>query len=132
MVVIDYLQLVNMTAGNKSYTREQEVTQCTKEAKQLAKSLNIPVMLLSQLSRKCEERSDKTPILSDLRESGSIEQDADVVLMIHRPEYYDKNEEKGVGVIRIAKQRDGRSGDIKFRYNESLTRFADYDTEIPF
>lgn len=132
LVVIDYLQLVNMTAGNKSYTREQEVTQCTKEAKQLAKSLNIPVMLLSQLSRKCEERSDKTPILSDLRESGSIEQDADVVLMIHRPEYYDKNEEKGVGVIRIAKQRDGRSGDIKFRYNESLTRFADYDTEIPF
>lgn len=132
LVVIDYLQLVNISASNKTYTRVDEVTQCTKEAKQLAKSLNVPVLLLSQLSRKCEERSDKTPILSDLRESGSIEQDADVVLMIHRPEYYDKNEEKGVGVIRIAKQRDGQSGDIKFRYNESLTRFSDYDTEIPF
>ena len=132
LVVIDYLQLIDMRSGNKSYTREQEVTQATKEAKQLAKALDVPVLLLSQLSRKCEERADKTPILSDLRESGSIEQDADVVLMIHRPEYYDKNEEKGVGVLRIAKQRDGQSGDINFRYNESLTRFADYDTEIPF
>lgn len=132
LVIIDYLQLVDMRSGNKSYSREQEVTQCTKEAKQLAKSLNIPVLLLSQLSRKCEERADKTPILSDLRESGSIEQDADVVLMIHRPEYYDKNEEKGVGILRIAKQRDGQSGDISFRYNDSLTRFSDYDSKVPF
>lgn len=132
LIVIDYLQLIDVRSGNKSYTREQEVTQATKEAKQLAKSLNVPVLLLSQLSRKCEDRADKTPILSDLRESGSIEQDADVVLMIHRPEYYDKSEEKGVGVLRIAKQRDGQSGDINFRYNESLTRFADYDTETPF
>lgn len=132
MIVIDYLQLIEMQSSNRKYTREQEVTQATKEAKQLAKSLNVPVLLLSQLSRKCEERADKTPILSDLRESGSIEQDADVVLMIHRPEYYDKNEEKGVGVLRIAKQRDGQSGDINFRYNESLTRFADYDTDTPF
>ena len=131
-IVIDYLQLVDMTSKNKSYTREQEVTQCSKEAKRLAKSLNVPVLLLSQLSRKCEERADKTPILSDLRESGSIEQDADVVLMIHRPEYYDKSKEQGVGVLRIAKQRDGQAGDIDFRYNESLTCFVDYDTEIPF
>ncbi|RHJ78085.1 replicative DNA helicase [Parabacteroides sp. AM08-6] len=132
LVIIDYLQLIDMRSGNKSYTREQEVTQATKEAKQLAKSLNVPVLLLSQLSRKCEERADKTPILSDLRESGSIEQDADVVLMIHRPEYYDKNEEKGVGILRIAKQRDGQSGDINFRYNESLTRFSDYENQTPF
>lgn len=132
LVVIDYLQLVDMRADNRSYTRENEVTQCTREAKQLAKSLNVPVLLLSQLSRRCEERADKTPILSDLRESGSIEQDADVVLMLHRPEYYDKNEEKGVGVLRIAKQRDGQSGDINFLYNDSLTNFSDYETEIPF
>lgn len=131
-IVIDYLQLIQMPSQNRSYTRSDEVTQCTREAKQLAKALNVPVLMLSQLSRKCEERADKTPLLSDLRESGSIEQDSDVVLMIHRPEYYDKNEEKGVGVIRVAKQRDGQSGDIDFRYNESLTRFADYDTEIPF
>lgn len=132
LVIIDYLQLVDMTSRNRSYNRENEVSQCSKDAKLLAKTLNTPVLLLSQLSRKCEERADKTPLLSDLRESGSIEQDADVVLMIHRPEYYDKKEEKGVGVIRIAKQRNGQTGDINFRYNESLTRFADYETEAPF
>lgn len=132
LIIIDYLQLIDMRSSNKSYNREQEVTQATKEAKQMAKSLNVPVLLLSQLSRKCEERADKTPVLSDLRESGSIEQDADIVLMLHRPEYYDKSQEKGVGVLRIAKQRDGQSGDIDFRYNESLTRFADYDAEVPF
>ena len=131
-VVVDYLQLVSMRADNRNYTREQEVSQCSKEFKMLAKQLDVPVLLLSQLSRKCEERNDKTPVLSDLRESGSIEQDADIVLMLHRPEYYDKTEEQGVGVVRIAKQRDGRTGDVKFRYNKSLTRFCDYDMECPF
>lgn len=132
LIIIDYLQLIDMRSGNRGYNRENEVSEASKAAKQLAKSLNIPVLMLSQLSRRCEERADKTPVLSDLRESGAIEQDADVVLMIHRPEYYDKNEERGVGVLRIAKQRNGQTGDISFRYNESLTRFADYDTEVPF
>lgn len=131
-IVIDYLQLIDMKSENKFYSREQEVSQCTRELKMLAKSLDVPVLLLSQLSRKCEERNDKTPILSDLRESGSIEQDADIVLMIHRPEYYDKMEEKGTGIIRIAKHRDGRTGDIKFKYNKSLTKFFDYDIDCPF
>lgn len=132
LVMIDYLQLIDVRAGNKSYNREQEIAQCTRSAKNMSKELNIPVILLSQLSREVEKRADKTPILSDLRESGAIEQDADIVLFIHRPEYYDSNADKGSGVLRIGKQRDGQCGDIKFRYNESLTRIADYDVEIPF
>lgn len=125
-VCIDYLQLIDMRCQNQSYNREQEVAQCTRAAKMMAKELKIPVMLLSQLSRKAEERSDKTPILPDLRESGAIEQDADIVLFIHRPEYYaEYNARKGEGKLRIAKQRNGPTGDIWFGYNESLTQFTD-------
>lgn len=131
LVLIDYLQLIDMRSSNRTYNREQEVSMCSRAAKCMAKDLDIPVMLLSQLSRKCEDRADKTPLLSDLRESGAIEQDADVVLFIHRPEYYDGSAEKGVGVIRIAKQRDGKTGDIKFKYNESITVISDYDSN-PF
>jgi replicative DNA helicase len=123
-VMIDYLQLIDGRTGNKNYNREQEVSQCSREAKLMAKSLNVPVMLLAQLSRSCEQRSDKTPILSDLRESGAIEQDADVVLMLHRPEYYDRYEPKGEGTIRIAKQRDGMTGDIKIYYDETVSVFS--------
>lgn len=98
----------------------------------MAKELGVPVILLSQLSRKNEERSDKMPMLSDLRESGAIEQDADIVMFIHRPEYYDKTAEKGFGEIRIAKQRDGATGDIRFRYNHNLTKITDYEQSMPF
>lgn len=132
LIIIDYLQLIDVRTGNKSYNREQEVSQCSKEAKQLAKQLDVPVVLLSQLSRECEKRADKTPILSDLRESGSIEQDADVVLMLHRPEYYDKSKPQGEGIIRVAKNRDGRTGDVDFRYNRSMTQFSDMENTIPF
>ena len=132
LVIIDYLQLVRIKSENRNYSREQEVAETTKFAKGMAKSLNVPVVLLSQLSRKCEERQDKTPILSDLRESGSIEQDADIVLMLHRPAYYDRSEEQGMGIVRVAKNRDGRTGDIKFHHNKTLTRFTDYDIPCPF
>ena len=132
LVIIDYLQLVRIKSENRNYSREQEVAETTKFAKGMAKSLNIPVVLLSQLSRKCEERQDKTPILSDLRESGSIEQDADIVLMLHRPAYYDRNEEQGMGIVRVAKNREGRTGDVKFHHNKTLTRFTDYDIPCPF
>lgn len=132
LVIIDYLQLVRIKSENRNYSREQEVAETTKFAKGMAKSLNVPVVLLSQLSRKCEERQDKTPILSDLRESGSIEQDADIVLMLHRPAYYDRSEEQGMGVVRVAKNRDGRTGDVKFHHNKTLTRFTDYDIPCPF
>ena len=132
LVLIDYLQLIDMRSINRSYTREQEVSQCSRAAKIMAKELGVPVILLSQLSRQVEGRSDKMPLLSDLRESGAIEQDADIVMFIHRPEYYSEKAEKGFGVIRIAKQRDGTTGDIRFRYNESLTKITDYDKELPF
>lgn len=132
LILIDYLQLIDMRSSNKSYNREQEVSQCSRAAKVMAKELGVPVVLLSQLSRKSEERADKMPLLSDLRESGAIEQDADIVMFIHRPEYYDKTAEKGFGEIRIAKQRDGATGDIRFRYNHNLTKIADYEQQMPF
>jgi replicative DNA helicase len=125
LVIIDYLQLIDMRNQNKAYNREQEVAQVSRAAKIMAKELEIPVILLSQLSREVEKRGAKIPILSDLRESGAIEQDADVVAFIHRPEYYNKDSEKGKGIIRIAKQRDGATGDIAFWYNYNLTRIAD-------
>lgn len=135
MVVIDYLQL---TAESKSTnrTREQEVTQMSREAKLMAKELDIPVLLLSQLSRKVEDRQDKRPMLNDLRESGSIEQDADMVLFIYRPEYYGitpKNKDTGrpepnTGMLIIAKNRNGKTCDVKFTHNNSLTKIYDYDT----
>ncbi|WP_106831150.1 replicative DNA helicase [Parabacteroides pacaensis] len=129
LILIDYLQLIDMQNHNKNYGREQEVSQCSRAAKLMAKELKVPVVLLSQLSRKNEERADKTPILSDLRESGAIEQDADVVLFLHRPEYYnEKNAESGVGKLIVAKHRNGATGVMRFRYNESLTRIYDYDT----
>lgn len=136
IVFIDYLQLLDMRMPGSNYTREQEVSQTSRAAKNMAKQLDIPVILLSQLSRKLEDRGDKVPMLSDLRESGAIEQDADIVLFPHRPDYYDRNITSGVGILRLAKHRAGRTGDTKFRYNASMTRFdndndAD-DAQKPF
>lgn len=142
MVFIDYLGLLNMDTGKHSYTREQEVTQTSRAAKLMAKELDVPVVLLCQLNRGIEGRlsqkgaADIVPGLADLRESGAIEQDADVVLMIHRPQYYDADAEKGVGIINIAKQREGTTGKVEFCYNESLTNIYDRDDvqaeESPF
>lgn len=133
MVIIDYLGLLNMKADNSTYNREQEVTQASRQAKLMAKELDVPVVLLSQLNRNIESKMTGNnaavyvPGLSDLRESGAIEQDADVVLMLHRPEYYDSSAKKGVGIINIAKQREGKTGKIEFCYNESLTVLFDKD-----
>lgn len=134
---IDYLQLLVSTA-DKKYNREQEIAQISGQAKALAKELNIPVVLLSQLNRDCEKRADKKPELSDLRESGAIEQDADIVILVYRPEYYglkamDGEPIKNVGKLIVAKHRDGPVGEVKFSYNESLTKIYDYTTgKIPF
>ena len=137
MVVIDYLQLT-APDSDKRNNREREVAEMSRAAKVLAKELDVPVILLSQLSRKVEERADKTPVLADLRESGAIEQDADMVIFIDRPAI--RKEEtidtakfglipsEGVGVFSIAKNREGATGRIYFRHNESLTRITDYDT----
>ena len=131
LILVDYLQLADM--GEKGRNREQEVAQASRQAKIIAKELNVPFILLSQLNRACEERMDKKPQLSDLRESGAIEQDADKVMFVYRPEYYklkDSHGEpiSGVGALIMAKQRNGAVGEVKFRYNESLTKIFDHDT----
>ena len=100
----------------------------------MAKELQVPVILLSQLSRKVEERADKTPMLSDLRESGAIEQDADMVLFLNRPEKYGIEQmdgfetTKGLGFVIIAKNKEGRLGEVPFRHNDSLTKISDWNT----
>lgn len=134
MVVIDYLQLITGNRANNNI-REQEISEMSREAKLMAKELNIPVLLLSQLNREVEKRPDKRPQLSDLRESGAIEQDADMVMFIHRPEYYgmsikDKagNPITNAGELIIAKYRSGAVGSVRFKHNDSLTRIYDYDT----
>lgn len=136
IVMIDYLQL--MSSDTKNTFREQEVAQLSREGKLLAKELGIPVVLLAQLNRECEKREDKKPMLSDLRESGAIEQDADKVLFVYRPEYYglktmDGLPIKGVGKIIVAKHREGSVGEVKFAYNESVTKITDYtEGVLPF
>ena len=137
MVIIDYLQLLDTASRNTNSTREREIAAASRSAKLLAKELDVPVILLSQLSRKIEERADKTPMLSDLRESGAIEQDADMVVFLDRPAMYGQPDietdryglisSDGVGIMHIAKNREGATGRIYFRHNESLTRIADYD-----
>jgi len=136
LVVVDYLQL--MTAGNDSRgSREQEVSQISRSLKAIAKELDIPIIALSQLNRSVESREGKRPQLSDLRESGAIEQDADIVTFIHRPEYFGINEDEsgnslaGVAEIIIAKHRNGATADIHLRFKKELAKFIDLEVQYP-
>lgn len=135
LILVDYLQLADTALDKKNRNREQEIAQASRQAKIIAKELDVPVILLSQLSRECEKRADKTPILSDLRESGAIEQDADIVSFIFRPAYYGVTEfpaqggtisTDGLGILSIAKQRDGATGQIPFRHNPAMSKITDY------
>lgn len=138
MVVVDYLQLLDTRTDNRTNNREREIAEATRAAKMLAKELNIPVVMLSQLSRKVEERVDKTPLLSDLRESGAIEQDADIVAFIDRPAMngiqtidtrrHGTISTEGLGRFILAKQRNGPTGTVMFRHNAGLTQIADFET----
>jgi replicative DNA helicase len=134
LIVIDYLQLMTGSVGaaqKKFENRTQEVSAISRGLKALAKEMKVPVVALSQLSRGSEQRAgDKKPLLSDLRESGSIEQDADVVCFIHREEYYDRENEdlKGKAEIIIAKQRNGPTGSVNLAYISDYTRFENLDT----
>jgi replicative DNA helicase len=124
IIFVDYLQLLGVPYRRSS--RQEEVAEISKSLKALAKELNIPVVALAQLSRQVEQRSDKRPQLADLRESGQIEQDADLIFFIHRPEYYKKvpmPEEEGVAEIIVAKQRQGPTGLIKLAFNKDTTAF---------
>jgi replicative DNA helicase len=134
-VIVDYLQL--MTAGTDSRgSREQEVSAISRSLKAIAKELDVPIMALSQLNRSVESREGKRPQLSDLRESGAIEQDADIVLFIHRPEYYgitdddNGNSLRGVAEIIIAKHRNGATGDVHLSFRKELAKFTDLETHI--
>ncbi|MGH9898003.1 MAG: replicative DNA helicase [Pyrinomonadaceae bacterium] len=126
LIIVDYLQLMSITS-RRIESRQQEVSQISRELKGLAKELNVPVVALSQLSRAPESRSDHRPMLSDLRDSGSIEQDADVVAFIYREEQYNRSEEnEGMAELIVAKQRNGPTGTIKLAFLKEFTRFESY------
>jgi replicative DNA helicase len=147
LIVVDYLQLLAGSRTARNDNRVQELTEITTGLKALAKELNVPIMALSQLSRQVEQRDDKRPQLSDLRESGSIEQDADVVLFVFREEYYLKNKEPRPGTeehiawmnemerahgraeVIIGKQRHGPTGTIELQFEAELTRFGNLARE---
>ncbi|MEO8667889.1 MAG: replicative DNA helicase [Bauldia sp.] len=151
ILVVDYLQLLQGSSRRSSENRVQEITEITTNLKALAKELAVPILALSQLSRQVESRDDKRPQLSDLRESGSIEQDADVVMFVFREEYYVKNKEPKPGTLEhqqwidqmnevhgraeviIGKQRHGPTGTVKLQFEDSLTRFSNLanDAALP-
>jgi len=125
LVVIDYLQLMSGRSGNYNGNRVQEVSDISRGLKMLAKELNLPVLALSQLSRSVESREDKRPMLSDLRESGSIEQDADIVLFVHREEMYHKEtKKKGIADIIVSKHRNGETGAVELAWIGHLATFG--------
>ena len=123
LIVVDYLQL--MSSDSHAENRQNEVSEISRNLKSIAKELDVPLVALAQLSRAGAQRSDKRPILSDLRDSGAIEQDADVILFLHREEYYDPNtEDKNVAEVIVAKQRNGPLGTVKLAWLGQYTRFA--------
>ncbi len=144
LLIVDYLQLLKGSSRSSEESRVQEISEITQGLKAIAKELNIPVIALSQLSRAVEQREDKRPLLSDLRESGSIEQDADVVMFIYRDEYYLIRKQPEVGTIEyerwqeemnkvvntteviIAKQRNGPVGSIKLHFDSKTTKFDNH------
>src|SRR5699024_5834099 len=129
LVVIDYLQL--MTSGKKVESRQVEVSEFSRQIKLLAKELEVPIIAISQLNRGSEQRTDKRPMLSDLRESGSIEQDADVVLLLHRPDMYETESERlGEADFIIAKNRSGQPGTSTVTFQGHYSRFVDMAREF--
>ena len=125
LVIIDYLQLMSSAAGHISENRQQVISEISRMLKIMAKELNVPVICLSQLSRANEKRDDKRPILSDLRESGAIEQDADIVMFLYRDDYYNEESEKhNIAECSIAKNRHGETGKVELRWMPEYTMFA--------
>jgi replicative DNA helicase len=125
LIVVDYLQL--MTSGSSAENRVQEVSQISRALKVLARELEVPILAMSQLSRAVEQRQDKRPLLSDLRESGSLEQDADLVFFIYRDEYYlgEESDQQGIAEIILAKHRNGPTGKVKLSFLRRYAKFAD-------
>ena len=128
LVIIDYLQLMTGAGKRKSDSRQQEISDISRSLKVMARELDVPVIALSQLSRAVESRPDKRPMLSDLRESGAIEQDADIVMFIYRDEYYNPDsEKKGVAEVIVAKQRSGPTGPVELAWLSQYTKFGNLE-----
>jgi replicative DNA helicase len=126
LIIVDYLQLIQ---GKTTENRVQEVSEISRSLKAVARELNVPVLALSQLSRAVESRPGNRPQLSDLRDSGSIEQDADIVMFIYRPELYDRDTDKrNIAEIILAKHRNGPVGDFELFFSATLTSFRDLET----
>lgn len=125
MIIIDYLQLMSGSGGKSSESRQQEISEISRSLKALAREINAPVIALSQLSRACETRTDHRPMLSDLRESGAIEQDADVVMFLYRDDYYNKDTDTpNIAEVIIAKQRNGPIGTVNLLWQPEFTKFV--------
>ncbi len=131
LIVVDYLQLMRGRAHGGDENRVQEVSSISRALKGLARELRVPVIAISQLSRQPEQRPDKRPILSDLRESGALEQDADLVVFLFRPEYYKSEEKPGVAEVIVAKHRNGPTGMIELKFRRDHTRFYNLETRRP-
>jgi len=132
LIIIDYLQLMSGSKGRANENRQQEISEISRSLKGIARELNVPVVALSQLSRASEQRTDKRPMLSDLRESGAIEQDADVCMFIYRDDYYKQDieeENKNVAEIIIAKQRNGPIGTVYLKWMPQFTRFVNLEKQ---
>ena len=130
LIVVDYLQLMSGTTKRSSENRVQEVSEISRGLKMLARELNVPIIALSQLSRGVESRDNKIPMLSDLRESGSIEQDADIVMFIHREDYYNEDTDRqNIADLILAKHRRGAVGRIELYFDKQHVRFRSLDTK---
>jgi replicative DNA helicase len=123
VIVIDYIQLIEPESGENRDSRQEQIAKISRRLKTLARELNVPVVALSQLNRQSETREDRRPRMADLRESGAIEQDADMILLLHRPDYYDPNDQPGVAELNIAKNRNGRTDTVKFAFLKNFMRF---------
>ena len=127
LIIIDYIQLMSAPVGKQAENRATEISEISRSLKSLAKELNVPIVALSQLNRSVEQRIDKRPVMSDLRESGAIEQDADVIMFIYRDEVYNpETADKGLAEILLAKQRNGPTGMVKLTFMGQFTRFENY------
>jgi len=124
MIMVDYIQLVDSEESRDS--RQEQIAKISRRLKALARELEVPVVALSQLNRAVESREDRRPRMADLRESGAIEQDADVVLLLHRPDYYDANDQPGVAELIVAKNRNGATGSFKLTFLKNFTRFENF------
>ena len=126
MIVVDYIQLIDSDESRDS--RQEQIAKISRRLKTLAREMKLPVVALSQLNRAVENREDRRPRMADLRESGAIEQDADMILLLHRPEYYDANDQPGIAEVIVAKNRNGATGTVKLTFLKNFTRFENLAT----